>query len=269
MKANHPLVVLILAVVVGCNRDVDRTTASRVIGDHFLALAPRVLAEITFQIDINEIVRPDDFQRDVRFQVVITDTSGTDTSDVYVAHLQPSDRGWAVTRYSEELVEVMAFLQMQEAAEDYTDLVEAFYELSAVYDTWLAEIDDQQDTALEQGRYSTFGRLLDLEHYGPGRQVVIQRMDSMRVTLPLRLSWGIEQSELEDYLPVLWVALADSASVACGKVMSYARGQPSGAAFYWLDETWLTCRGRQSTYSSGQLEERSEAIRRNGYIVTR
>jgi len=262
---------LVITLCAGCSRDLSRDQASELISDHLLAVAPTTYADTAPIVRVEEIIRPNENERTVRFRVAsraVDDTLEAEHGTLFVTTFHRSDDSWALVRYGEALAEGVASLLVEEWRSAYDDLLEVYEQLDAVYDVWRSALTERSSAALRRDRVRTYLQLEDAKDVGPDSATVARLADSLGTTVRPGYVWGMAPSTLPElWAPVLWVGKADTDDVRCARALGYDDRMPE-TEFLWVERHDVTCRGRGPTYAgyTNTIERARERIAAGGGV---
>ena len=169
------------------------------------------------------------------------------------------------------MIETVAGLMHSEWRKRYEDLWLPFVDLHTAYIEWeLGILDRQSAVTRDELRYNQFNRLMQL---GPDTLELKTLVDSIESLKSKDIVWGYARPRsglLTLNAPTIWVALADSETVECAKVMTYDERSSTSIKHLWLGvESSFGCRGRGELLSLSLTERIRRRIDSVGGILLR
>lgn len=256
----------------GCGDDLTHNSAERILDEHLESTVPTLVDELEAHVGVSAILKPSESDRQVRFRVFTTWTTPigatiADSSRILSATLRKSDQGWVIASYDPLLVEFMAEMLSSEFGMQYRDLRTAFRPLQRAYHDWLMSTSEAMVKALDAGPLRQASQLQELQALGPERSAFESRIDSLSITVPANFRWGYERAPHESQRPLLWVGHRDSTEIECAELMGVGDGRrPNDTDYYWVHDSWETCRGRGHIWYLIMTEELKAEIEAAGNL---
>lgn len=234
--------VLATVILASCSRELSRADARNDIQGRFddagLRMGEYPWAEIA--VDVEEILRPTDANRTVRFRIV----SPTMSSRLFNIGFVRSDAGWSMTDLDSEAVDLVTSLVLGGRVRRSSHLIIALEHLGAAAREWRTW-DAPPGASAEEVMQAT-ERLLDLSRRAPPRAELARLakqpdLPELARRSPLAedmLSWGVFPSD--DPL-LIWVRDARDKSHVCIWPFGEDRTFLSTEEFAWMESIEKQC----------------------------
>ena len=215
---------------------------------HLRSIAPNVLDPFRLEIEIKEILRADEHNREVRFSARFQVDWDHDPSNrikpIFTqpnelsAFFQRSDSGWTLARYGEPMKNMVARLWHFQMRSRYVSLLDALSILGKEATRWESErvenLRSRQPSAW--GEYLTGISELELN-----RRAIVKD-----IQVPIGVQWGVLSAPNSEFYSILWAKLIEEPDVVCAlRIGSRAEERHPPMEFSWMDKSArLICKGR-------------------------